>query len=122
MPTPRDWHCTSASGGRIYAFGGHLQCVGITIVEEYSPETDTWTKMADMPTARYLLTASVVNGKIYVIGGVVGGRNFNWNPPAPEWQGLSTIEEYTPDNWQPEQSVVSPQGKLPKTWGNIKSR
>jgi RNA polymerase sigma factor (sigma-70 family) len=130
MPTARMYLCTSASGGRIYAFGGSfIEQIGgqsfiaaLKTVEEYSPETDTWTKMADMPTARYLLTASVVNGKIYVIGGVVGGRNFNWNPPAPEWQGLSTIEEYTPDNWQPEQSVVSPQGKLPKTWGNIKSR
>jgi len=119
MPTPRDWHCTSASGGRIYAFGGHLQCVGITIVEEYNPETDTWKKVANIPTGRLLLTASEVNGKIYVIGGAIGKfQNVNWN--LPEWQGLSTIEEYTPEGWQPEQSVVSPQGKLPTKWGTIK--
>jgi RNA polymerase sigma factor (sigma-70 family) len=35
-------------------------------------EGDTWTKKADMPTARTWLSASVVNGKIYAIGGCVG--------------------------------------------------
>jgi hypothetical protein len=35
--------------------------------------------------------------KIYVIGGAIGKfRDVNWNDP--EWKGLSTIEEYTPDN------------------------
>jgi len=128
MPTARLSLCTSTSGGRIYAFGGRtivnkLGAVTITTVEEYNPETDIWTKKADMPTARFCLTACEVNGKIYVAGGVVGvagGPNFNFN--LPEWRGLSTIEEYTPEDWQPEQSVVSPQGKLPKAWGNLKSR
>jgi RNA polymerase sigma factor (sigma-70 family) len=119
MPTARVWHCTSASGGRIYAFGSHLQLVGITTVEEYNPETDTWKKVADMPTGREILTASEVNGKIYVIGGVIGKfQNDNFN--LPEWKGLSTIEEYTPEGWQPEQSVVSSQGKLPTKWGAMK--
>ena len=121
MPTSRIWHCTSVSGGRIYAFGGHLQLLGITTVEEYNTETDTWKKVADMPTGREILTTSEVNGKIYVIGGVIGKfQNDNWN--FPEWQGISIVEEYTPEDWQSEQSVVSPQGKLPKTWGKIKSR
>ncbi|MEK7396399.1 MAG: kelch repeat-containing protein, partial [Candidatus Poribacteria bacterium] len=117
MPTAR-WALTAgASGGRIYAIGGPLQAVGTKTVEEYNPETDTWKKVADMPTGRYTLTASEVNGKIYVIGGVIGIPNFNWNDPA--WKGLPTIEEYTPDGWQSGQSV-SPQGKLPITWGETK--
>ncbi|TKJ33436.1 MAG: hypothetical protein CEE38_20765 [Planctomycetes bacterium B3_Pla] len=47
---------------------------------------DTWTQKAPMPTARSLLSASVVDGKIYAIGGN-GGR--------------SAVEEYDPatDNW-----------------------
>jgi len=117
MPTARWALNSSASGGRIYAFGGPLQLIGTRTVEEYNPETDTWRKVADMPTGRYMFTASEVNGKIYVIGGVIGILNLNWN--LPEWKGLSIVEEYTPDGWQPAQSV-SPQGKLPITWGRIK--
>jgi hypothetical protein len=55
------------------------------------------------------LSATAINGKIYVIG---GGN--------PEGQGqdnwLSTVEEYTPENW----NSVSSQGKLPTKWGEIK--
>ncbi len=52
-----------------------------------SGEEDTWKKKADMPTARYDLSASAVNGKIYVIG---GGLSFNIK------SGLKTVEEYDP--------------------------
>jgi len=51
---------------------------------------DTWTTRADMPTARYVVSSSVVDGKIYAIGGTRGG-----NPCIP------TVEEYDPamDTW-----------------------
>jgi RNA polymerase sigma factor (sigma-70 family) len=51
-----------------------------------SPQAgDTWTKKADMPTARWGLSTCVVNGKIYAIGG--------------EAQDIfSTVEEYDPKN------------------------
>jgi N-acetylneuraminic acid mutarotase len=64
-----------------------LQNVTAT-VPEYDPKTDQWTKKANMPTEKYGLSASVVNGKIYAIGG--------WNDLA-----LSTVEEYNPrtDTW-----------------------
>jgi N-acetylneuraminic acid mutarotase len=52
---------------------------------------DTWIRKADMPTARSCLSTSVVNGKIYAIGGII-----NANSPA-----LSTVEEYdlVTDTW-----------------------
>jgi len=52
-------------------------------------EPDTWTKKADMPSARSYLSTSVVNGKIYAIGGWDGIRFF------------SPVEEYDPvaDKW-----------------------
>jgi len=53
-------------------------------------EGGEWIKKADMPTARYCLSTSVVNGKIYAIGG------------SPDALGMiSTIEEYDPmtDIW-----------------------
>ena len=110
MPTARLALCTNVSGGKIYAIGGWNGST-LSTVEAYDPKTDKWTKEADMPTARHAFTASEVNGKIYVVGGIGAG---------PNWQkGLSSIEEYTPEGWQPEQSV-SPQGKLLTTWGQRK--
>ena len=44
-----------------------------------------WEKKADMPTARANLSTSVVNGKIYAIGGSVGAGT-----------DLATVEEYDP--------------------------
>ena len=53
-------------------------------------EENTWTRKADMPTPRWGLSTSVVNGKIYVIGGWDGVDKY-----------LSTVEEYDPatDTW-----------------------
>ncbi len=55
-------------------------------------EEDTWTTKADMPTGRFYLSTSTVNGKIYVIGGV---------------GGTSTVEEYDParDTWTTKTSM-----------------
>jgi hypothetical protein len=49
-----------------------------------------WTRKANMPTARFGLTSSVVDGKIYAVGGATG--------PGTD---LRTIEEYNPttDSW-----------------------
>ena len=60
------------------------------MVEEYDSATDTWTEEADMPTARFGLTTSVANGRIYAIGGASG------------YDALSTVEEYDPatDTWK----------------------
>jgi len=52
---------------------------------------DTWTRKADMPTARWGPSTGVVDGKIYAIG---GGQN-------PYGTYLSTVELYDPetDTW-----------------------
>ena len=79
MPTPRYSFSTSVVNGKIYAIGGvttdpdsifaNPPEIAVATVEEYNPATDTWTKKVDMPTPRYILSTSVVNGKIYAIGG-----------------------------------------------------
>ena len=85
MPTERREVSTSAVNGKIYAIGGTVAFMGVTLstVEQYDPAADTWTKKADMPTARSYFSTSVVNEKIYAIGGDAGGV-------------LSTVEEYDP--------------------------
>jgi hypothetical protein len=73
--------------GKIYAIGG-VKSGGadhVSQVEEYDPATDTWTRVADIPTARSGVATSAVNGKIYAIGGWVGTGS-----------PISTVEEYEP--------------------------
>jgi N-acetylneuraminic acid mutarotase len=50
-----------------------------------------WTQKADMPTARFVTSSGVVDGKIYVIGG----------QPGKGMACLKTVEEYDPatDTW-----------------------
>ncbi len=105
MPVPIDGLSTSVVNGKIYAIGGFVTGGGggeitVSTVEEYDPATDTWTKKADMPTARGLASTSVVNGKIYVVGGVT----------TDAWPAFSTVEEYDPvtDTWTKKADMPAP--------------
>jgi N-acetylneuraminic acid mutarotase len=85
--------------GRIYAIGGWAAPgVGIDRVVEYDPATDTWRQRAAMPTPRRFLSTSVVNGKIYAIGG-------STHDPA-----LGTVEEYDPatNTWTTKADMPTP--------------
>jgi len=55
-----------------------------------------------MPTPRWSLSASVVNGKIYAIGGLTVNA------------ALSTVEEYDPvtDTWTKKANMPTPRGDL----------
>ena len=77
-------------------------------VFEYDVEKNKWTRLKDeMPTPRASLATTVLDGKIYAIGGHVG---------IP---GITEV--YTPDGWPfPKAFSVSPQGKLATKWGEIK--
>jgi N-acetylneuraminic acid mutarotase len=105
MPTARSHLATCVLDGKIYAIGGSIgsssSWPGLPTVEMYDPVTDTWTTKAPMPTARWGLCASSVNGKIYAIGGTAG---------APTYGGLSKVEEYDPvtDTWTTKASMTTP--------------
>ncbi len=95
MPTPRWNHSAAVVDGKIYVIGGltsetsFLNGKGLATVEEYDPTTDTWTRKADIPTARgYLAKLSpVVDGKIYIIGGAnpAIARVDVYNPISDMW-------------------------------------
>ena len=57
----------------------------------------TWTQKADMPTARSCFSTSVVNGKIYAIGGIVNATS----------AALSVVEEYDSrtDTWSTRTNI-----------------
>ena len=71
---------------KVIVVAGLLGTASMSLSEE-----GTWTRKADMPTARFGLSTSVVDGKIYAIG---GGQ-------TPYGAYLSTVEEYDPatDTW-----------------------
>jgi N-acetylneuraminic acid mutarotase len=109
MLTPRTRFSTSVVDGKIYAIGGENEAddkfgeISIAVVEMYDPKTDTSQPKADMPTPRAGLATSVVDGKIYAIGGEAFGL---LRGKAP-WR-LKTVEVYNPatDTWQKSQSLI----------------
>lgn len=48
---------------------------GISTIEGYDPQTNTWQRGTDMPTPRTRAKAAVVNNTIYVFGGYSGKDN-----------------------------------------------
>ncbi len=93
MPTGRTFLASSTVDGKIYAIGGYTSHAAnstkLAAVEEYDPATNTWTKKADMPGPRGGLGTSVVNGRIYAVGGS-GSAGY-----------IATVWEYDPatDTW-----------------------
>ena len=97
MPTARSTH-TCAVDGKIYAIGGAAfnnirkkKPWRLDLVEVYDPATDTWAKAKSMNHARDSFAVSVVDGKIYVMGGT------GW-PQIPFHPGpfLSVVEVFNP--------------------------
>ena len=120
LPTPRGRFATAVVEGKIYLIGGtpleNLRGVerpelgpgirrgpfGMSLVEVYDPETNTWERLTDMPTVRSSAKVAVVNGKIYVLAGDVGKDNRHVNLKT-----LKVVEMYDPetDTWVRKQDM-----------------
>jgi N-acetylneuraminic acid mutarotase/glucose/arabinose dehydrogenase len=61
-----------AFDGKLYAFGGATDPFtgAVSNAAVFDPNTNAWTSLAPMPTARGGATAQAINGKIYVVGGM----------------------------------------------------
>ena len=119
MPRARSHHAASVVDGKMYIIGGcdwpeAPEAFMSPVVFVYNPATDTWTTAADFPTPRWDYTANVVDGKIYTIGGRIGEED-----AYPNLSPVSTVEEFDP-GLPGVISSVSPAGKLPTMWGQIK--
>ena len=80
LPTHREDFSTAVVGDKIYLIGGTLfenrrGPFGLSTVEVYDPKTNTWERVADMPTPRTNAETAVINGTIYVCGGYSGIDN-----------------------------------------------
>ena len=98
MPTARSGFATAVYQNKIYCIGGTVgdgesTVSGFTGVNEvYDPTTNSWETKASMPTGRADLCASVVDGKIYLIG----GKEY-WGV-SPFYHELAVNEVYDPAN------------------------
>jgi len=63
----------------------------------YDPVTESWTQKADMPTARFFLSACVVDGRIYAIGGRLDSdactANEVYDPITDTWTTKSPMQQ-----------------------------
>ena len=95
MPTARYNLAACVVDGRIYVSGGATKWFNgwshVPTVDVYDPATDTWTQASDIPRARFAHSASVVAGKMYIIGG---------GDPPPSHAG-TIVDVYDPatDTW-----------------------
>ena len=111
MNHARSGAATSVVDGKIYVMGGtgwpqipFHPGPYLASMEVYNPKTNQWREIGDMPAAKSSHTASVINGKIYVIGGFFrgDGRDFRY---------LSTIDIYHPETGRWTQEPDMPVGK-----------
>jgi N-acetylneuraminic acid mutarotase len=67
-PIPRHESSFVACGGKLYALGGR----GNRPVEEFDPNTSTWTKLADAPMEIHHFQAIAYKEEIWVVGALTG--------------------------------------------------
>jgi len=101
MPTPRASFAIAVCDSKIYVIGGYIKLTSgsssqlTNITEAYDPAADTWETRASMPTARDGLEANVVDGKIYLIGGVgadgIIGVTEVYDPVADSWATMTPV-------------------------------
>ncbi len=115
LPPKRLAFATAVVGHKVYLIGGSVfekakrdrgifGPLGISTVEVYDTQTNTWQRAADMPTPRHAAKTAVVNGIIYVFGGSHGDvkallRKYPVN-----------VEAYNPrtDTWVQKQDMPVP--------------
>jgi N-acetylneuraminic acid mutarotase len=104
MPTPRSHMTVSAFGGKIYAIGGGARIVAgrsgewLPVLEVYDTAKNRWARAADLPTPRFALSSTVVNGRIYVMGGGAFSRGAASSDEEllRNTRTLSVVEVYDP--------------------------
>ncbi|MCK4258919.1 MAG: hypothetical protein KAX49_08075 [Halanaerobiales bacterium] len=94
--------------GKVYVIGGlsredyYHGGEYLNLNQVYDPVTNEWVLKAPMPTARLQCGIGVINGKIYVVGGMNDGSY------------LTTIEMYDPvtDRWTTMAPMLTPRATL----------
>jgi len=102
IPTVRHHHASAVVDSLIYVVGGRQGYWGgpyttISTIEAYSPASDIWYTVTDMPNPRGGLSAAGIDGRLYVFGGEIPGL-------------FEEVEEYDPvgDSWRELTPMLTP--------------
>ncbi len=104
MLQPHDYPACATLDGTIYILGGHhpdateggpSEDPGFDFCERWTPGTDGWEQLADMPTPRFAPMGTTWNGSVWAIGGCA------YNAEADGVRDFDRIETYHPatDSW-----------------------
>jgi len=96
--------------GIMYIIGGvNSSQVPVNTNFAYNPQTDTWSIKSPMPTARHHLQSSVIDGKIYAIGGRILGDGIRSEDIDPTLTNFDRNEMYDPktDSWTIKEPMLS---------------
>ncbi len=109
MPTPRGDFAIAVFQDKIYTIGGSIRAgqwtTELTDVNEvYDPATDTWTTKTSMPIPKAGLSASVVDGKIYLIGGFTQPVNSTRKTTSNE----TLVYDPIADSWTTKTPIPTP--------------
>ena len=95
MPSP-NW--LDSFGIAVYQ--NKIYCIGGPANNVYDPATDTWETKTPMPTQRHFLDANFVEGKIYLIGGLVSGNYGSYS-----LSGVNEVYDPVTDSWTEEAPI-----------------
>jgi N-acetylneuraminic acid mutarotase len=92
IPLPTWGAGSTTLNGEVYYIGGEVMDAVISplsIFQKYSPATDTWSDLTDLPAQRSYLGLTTANGKVYAIGGNDGNDStdttFEFDPVTSSW-------------------------------------
>jgi N-acetylneuraminic acid mutarotase len=97
MPHARKYPAAVCVGGRIYVIGGHTGTFGVVdatdFVDVYDIQSGAWSTAPSLPRALTAADATVLNGRIYVMGGADGSADYvaldgvySWRPGDRAWR------------------------------------
>lgn len=105
---PRQEHSVAALDHEVIVLGGitppssptTTEIPSLSLVEAYAPRTDTWRRIADVPTPMNHATIATARKKLYVLGGLTGtgvmqptGNSFVYNAQSDKWESIPSMPE-----------------------------
>ncbi len=124
LPEARHHAAIAVTNGIIYIIGGFTSgfWTPASDVFAYNPSSNQWSKKTSMPTPRGALSAGVVDGKIFAVGGANKktfrltntGANEMYDPESNQWTSLAPL--LTPRD---HLTVSSVNGKIYAIGGRI---
>lgn len=110
MPTARSSMASAVIAGKLYVAGGRgpcPPCSGYDKLEIYDPVTDMWdTTKAPLPSAYTSPGGAALDGKFYVVGGVLTASEELVNP-----QRLAVYDPAT-NKWSLKSALGTPRGNI----------